>query len=204
MPIKQVSYAPYHPELYWGGCVKTKCLLLGCALAAAIASAQEAPVHVTRVMMAGPDRPGLAAHVGARNVSTSPGEVAVHSALASVHSLSVPSGITYTCDLRIANLGAGICNALNTTIAGLYAAAFTNASARIYITLGSTGLGASDYLAYSLPYASFRDALQRSQTDGDDITALTASVPATEPIAGNPQVSLAGPNYRALGFAPGT
>src|ERR1700690_3092977 len=49
-------------------------------------------------------------------------------------------GIIYTCDPSV-NAIVGVCNTLNTTIAGLYASIFSNATASIYVTFGSTSLG---------------------------------------------------------------
>src|SRR5690348_15278450 len=42
-------------------------------------------------------------------------------------------GIVYTCDPTITALSPTLCNTLNTTIADLYAATFSNISASIYI-----------------------------------------------------------------------
>ena len=55
-----------------------------------------------------------------------------------------PSGtLTYVCDPNVDATAPGTCNFLNTTIAGIYAASFTNVNARIYIQFGITGLGSS-------------------------------------------------------------
>ena len=56
-------------------------------------------------------------------------------------------------------MSAGACNTLNTTIAGLYSSAFTNVNASIYITLGNTGLGESEWQYDLVSYSRFRDAL---------------------------------------------
>ncbi len=112
---------------------------------------------------------------------------------------AVSSGITYTCNTN--NISTTICNTLNTTIAGLYSSAFTNAVASIYITFGNTELGASLTPINTLSYSSFRNALIANATDANDVTAVTASVPAANPY-GNDVVSLPNANMRALGLSP--
>jgi uncharacterized protein (TIGR03437 family) len=110
---------------------------------------------------------------------------------------AVSSGITYTCN---SNIGSTICNTLNTTIAGLYSSAFTNAGASIYIEFGDTGLGESLTSTNTLSYSSFRNALIANETDANDVTAVTDSVPAANPY-GNDTVSLPNATLRALGFS---
>jgi uncharacterized protein (TIGR03437 family) len=110
---------------------------------------------------------------------------------------AVSSGITYTCN---SNISTTICNTLNSTIAGLYSSAFTNAGASIYITFGNTGLGESLTGTNDLSYSSFRNALIANETDANDATAVANSVPATNPY-GNDTVSLPNANMRALGFS---
>ena len=48
--------------------------------------------------------------------------------------------VNFICDPSVA---ASTCNYLNTTISGHYSFTFSNANANIYITYGTTGLGAS-------------------------------------------------------------
>jgi uncharacterized membrane protein len=111
------------------------------------------------------------------------------------------SGIVYTCDATINALSAGACNTLNTTIAGLYSSAFTNADASIYITLGNTGLGESQWRYSLVSYSSFRDALAAAATDANDNTAITVSAPPVNPYSSD-MVGLVSPLQRALGLTP--
>ena len=198
--------------------MKIAYLLLGCTLIATIASAQEAPVHVTGVMLPGPAGQGGPAHAdvnqvgvnqpvqgaGVTNASPAPRTATINPRLGSIQSLSTPSGIVYTCDANI-NALPGVCNTLNTTIAGLYASTFANANASIYITFGTTGLGAERVLLFLCPVTvACGHALQSNETDADDITAFKNSVPATNPINGNSQFAINPANYRALGFTTPT
>src|SRR5579863_4248106 len=112
-----------------------------------------------------------------------------------------PSGITYTCDPNI-NAVPGLCNTLNTTIAGLYASAFTNANANIYIQFGTSELGNSLAFDYSLPYADYRNALQSTLAGANDLLAFSASVPQTNPINSTYSVDVPIALFRALGFTP--
>ena len=114
------------------------------------------------------------------------------------------NGITYTCDPTIAAIS-GVCNTLNTTIAGLYASIFSNVSASIYITFGSTGagdIGQSRFSLNAVTYAAFRSALQNGISSANDTTAFNSSVPPTNPINSSDGVELTLPNMRALGFTP--
>ena len=111
-----------------------------------------------------------------------------------------PSGtIAYTCDATI-NAIAGVCNTLNTTIAALYSAAFSNANASIYITFGSTDLGESYTGLNLVSYSSYRGALLASESSANDATAITDSVPATSPF-GSDSVAITTATARALGFS---
>jgi hypothetical protein len=110
------------------------------------------------------------------------------------------SGIVYTCDATINAASATACNTLNTTIAGLYSAAFTNANASIYIKLGTTGLGMSDWVFNYQSYSSFRNALIAAAADVNDTTAVADSVPEVNPL-GSGSVGLVNALQRALGFA---
>ena len=111
------------------------------------------------------------------------------------------SGIVYTCDATITAASATACNTLNTTIAALYSSAFKNANSSIYITLGATGLGMSDWLTNDASYITYRNLLIASESDPNDITAVNDSVPATNPF-GSDSVSLTTSLQRALGFGP--
>ncbi len=111
------------------------------------------------------------------------------------------TGIVYTCDAKVS---AAVCGALNTTIANLYSAAFTNANATIYIRFGAvTGfLAQGSFPTFGTSYASYRAALQPSLSSVDDNTAFAASVPAASPLPGPATVGLTAPLLRTLGFVP--
>src|SRR5579859_7756948 len=64
--------------------------------------------------------------------------------------------VTFTCDPSVA---VSTCNYLNTTIAGHYSSTFSNASASIYITYGSTGLGQSIKGENNITYTQYVAAL---------------------------------------------
>jgi hypothetical protein len=117
---------------------------------------------------------------------------------------SAPSGITYTCDPSVAAV-AGVCNYLNTTIAGIYAGTFSNASASIYIkfaNIGAGDAGQSNFLLNDVSYSTFRSALQSGLSSASDVTAFNASVPTTNPINSAYKVYLTLSGMRALGFTP--
>jgi hypothetical protein len=65
------------------------------------------------------------------------------------------TGIVYTCDATIAT---ATCNYLNTTVAGYYNDTFTNMNANIYVLLGSTGLGESQYYFNYVSYSQYATA----------------------------------------------
>jgi hypothetical protein len=113
------------------------------------------------------------------------------------------AGIVYTCDSTVTALSPGICTTLNTTIAGLYSAAFTNANATIYVTLGDTTLGNSQSHTNYVSYSTFRNLLMASASGASDITAITDSVPAVN-IYGSEMVQLNTALQRALGYATPT
>jgi uncharacterized protein (TIGR03437 family) len=112
---------------------------------------------------------------------------------------STGTGILYTCDATITALSSTLCSTLNTTIAGLYSSAFTNANATIYIKLGNTSLGASDSYLNDFSYATFRSLLISAASDQNDNTAIADSVPPLSPF-GNSFVSLGTALQRALGL----
>ena len=112
-------------------------------------------------------------------------------------------GIVYTCDPSVTALAPHVCDVLNTTIAGLYSAAFTNANATIYVTMGSiTGSDVSQsyYWTNFYSYSQFRTQLAASVSSSTDTTALADSVPATSPY-GSSQVQIPTALQRALGFS---
>jgi len=110
------------------------------------------------------------------------------------------TGIVYTCDATITTLSATACNTLNTTIAALYSSAFTNINASIYVTLGTTGLGASTWAVNEFSYSSFRTALIAKASGANDTTADTNSLPAANPF-GSDLVGVAGALQGALGLS---
>jgi hypothetical protein len=155
--------------------------------------------------------PTRAIESGGVDIKDSPGHVpGVHSfsstivpqeSSANATALSAPSPtLTYTCDATI-NALVGVCNTLNTTIAALYTRRFTNLNVSIYISFGSTALGLSNYAINPETYTAFRNALNASQTDNNDVIAFSSSVPATNPINPTYSVWLTNANARALGFA---
>src|ERR1019366_4252224 len=101
-------------------------------ICAAFASAQTTEVRMASAgtAIAGQGRSGVReSHViSLASLSPSPSGAAA------------PSGITYTCDPSVTAV-AGVCNYLNTTIAGIYAGTFANASASIYIKFSNIGAG---------------------------------------------------------------
>ena len=99
-------------------------------------------------------------------------------------------------------LGPQVCTTLQTTIAGLYSAAFTNANATIYVTMGSSGtfdVSQSYLWNYYYSYSAFRTQLAASVSGANDIAALTNSVPATSPY-GSSLIQIPTALQRALGF----
>lgn len=111
-------------------------------------------------------------------------------------------GIVYTCDPSVTALEPQVCDVLNTTIAGLYSAAFTNANATIYVTMGSiTGFDVSQSYFWTnfYSYSQFRSQLAASASSSTDVTALADSVPATSPY-GSSLVQIPTALQRALGF----
>lgn len=108
------------------------------------------------------------------------------------------AALVYTCDASIA---AATCNTLNTTIANMYDATFSNVSADIYITYGSTGLGSSTQYPNFVPYDTYRNALIAAAGAGTVRADAVASLPSTEPAMYNgSQVELSSALGSALGI----
>lgn len=109
------------------------------------------------------------------------------------------SGIVYTCDSSLTAVAPAACDTLNTTIAGLYAAAFTNANANIYVKLGNAQLGRSlsSYSVFS--YGEYRAALAGAASSASDQTALAMSVPPVSPFS-NSMLEVNNALQRALGL----
>ena len=110
-----------------------------------------------------------------------------------------PAGIVYTCDPNITAI-AGVCDKLNSQISGLYASTFSNATASIYVRLGSTDLGQSEFYYTVVGYAKFRAALERSVTSANDVTALASSVTVANPIDSTASVLVTSSLARIFGF----
>ena len=109
------------------------------------------------------------------------------------------SGITYACDQSVWNsLPGNVCDTLNSTTAGLYGNAFTNANACIYVQTGNTALAQTVSPPITMTYSAFRSALNASATDANDATAVGDSVPAADPYTGA-SVQITNPLARALG-----
>jgi hypothetical protein len=165
-------------------------VLLIAGLCSALASAQNnspvpAPVHVFYPAAAGQTPSALAtvSATDARLLRTNGGATHNETKLIGPRPDLFPHGnITYVCAPNVDTTAPGTCNYLNTTIAGIYAARFTNANASIYIQFGITGLGGSTSGFLNLiSYSTYRAALA-SDSSGDlvDVAAL-ASLPGSEP-----------------------
>ena len=111
------------------------------------------------------------------------------------------SGIVYTCDPVI---DVSVCNTLNTTIAAIYAATFTNVAASIYVEYGVTSLGQSQFLVNSVAWPTLRDALRKAAAGPDDAVAVATNVLDDNPVISGASVRLTGPLYRALGLGSAT
>lgn len=96
------------------------------------------------------------------------------------------AGISFACAANVDATAAGTCNTLNTTIAGDYSSAFTDANALIFIQYGATGLGASVQYRNTVTYADYHAALVASSSGANDATAI-ASLGASTTV--NPVVS---------------
>ena len=113
-------------------------------------------------------------------------------------------GITYTCDTSNDGgaIGAGTCNYLNTTIAGLYSNTFTDANAHIYIRYGATGLGGSNQNINFVSYSRYLTALAaNSSGDPVDVAALAALNNIDTAVYGSDEVVLTSALGAALGFS---
>jgi hypothetical protein len=112
------------------------------------------------------------------------------------------NNLVYTCDSTLTAVSSTACTTLNTTIAGLYSAAFDNVSAQIYIKLGTTALGHSSYTLNQKSYSAFRTALVAAESDANDASAIAGSVPLSSPYPAD-QVMLTNALDVALGSSPG-
>ncbi len=108
------------------------------------------------------------------------------------------AGVIFTCDATIEAV-AGVCETLNTRIAGLYASIFSNANASIYIRFGNTSLGLSQFYSTIGSYTTFRRTLEQYLTSANDVTAFTYSVPPASPFPSSYRVVLPSALAGALG-----
>ena len=115
------------------------------------------------------------------------------------HGSANASGIVFTCDANVQAV-AGVCDKLNGQIAGLYASAFSNATASIYIRFGDTGLGESEFYLARISYARFRGALEKTVSSVNDVTGFSNSVTVTNPIDSSFDVLLTAPLARTYGI----
>jgi hypothetical protein len=95
-------------------------------------------------------------------------------------SLPAVAGITYTCDASINSTLAGLCGALNSTVAGFYNSTFTNANATIYIQVANNGgLGESSVGYLNLQtYNAYQGKLSTESTDAARNTLPAGTEPA--------------------------
>jgi hypothetical protein len=110
--------------------------------------------------------------------------------------------IDYTCAANVDTTQAGTCSYLNSTIAGLYDSTFTNASASVYIQMGTTGLGQSAQALESVLYNTYVSALTGEGGTGVVRADAIASLPDTEPaLYGGGSINLTSALSEALGLA---
>lgn len=117
------------------------------------------------------------------------------------------ANITYQCDSSFtSDAPGGTCAYLNSTISSLYSGTFTNASANIYITFGSTGLGQSLTALNGYTFSQYQSAYQTNLTsvgntdNANQTTAYNDNI-ATEPgIFGTNDILLTSALSDALGL----
>src|SRR6266481_5276907 len=100
-----------------------------------------------------------------------------------------------------ANIDAATQTVINNAIA-FYQNTFTdNITVNIEFHNMSTGLGQSIFFVFTIPYTSYRTALEANATSADDATAL-ANTPSgsTNPVTASSNILVKSPNGRALGF----
>jgi hypothetical protein len=114
------------------------------------------------------------------------------------------ASMVYNCDPNIDATVAGTCNALNTTIAGLYNTTFTNANASLYVQYGSTGLASSTQFIINVAYATYANALNTHQGDADDATAVASlGGLVNNPVVSGDFVGMSSALMSTLGIAGG-
>ena len=112
--------------------------------------------------------------------------------------------VSYTCDPSIS---AALCNQLNQTLGSEYADVFTNATANIYITMGTlpaTAVGHNDQFYTTVNYSDYYNALKARIHGAADAPAVASlpvpTSPFSNPINTGYQVSLTSALDGALGF----
>jgi hypothetical protein len=94
--------------------------------------------------------------------------------------VSMPAfgNLSYTCDASINATVAGLCNALNTTVANMYNSTFTNVNASIYIQVANNGGLGESTVGYSnlQTYAAYQSKLETESTD-----PAKSTLPSGEP-----------------------
>jgi len=105
-------------------------------------------------------------------------------ALVTGATLARASTISYTCDPNIDATSAGLCLALNTTIAADYSTIFSNAKASIYIKFATAigAVGDSATASNLVPYTTYLTALSAHSSgdivDTDALGSLSSAEPA--------------------------
>jgi len=95
--------------------------------------------------------------------------------LASGAATAFAGTISYTCDPSVS---IATCNYLNTTVAGMYSSTFTDASASIYITMGTTGLASTQAAFNVVTYNQYESALAANPSMDAIQTSAVASLNA--------------------------
>lgn len=106
--------------------------------------------------------------------------------------------VSYICDSSVNATVAGLCNALNTTVAGFYNSTFTNANASIYIQVANNGGLGESTTGYLNPvsYGTYQSTLQTESTDSAKTT-----LPGTEPsLYGTGDINLTSALKDAMGI----
>ena len=112
--------------------------------------------------------------------------------------------LSYTCDPSVDAAQAGTCSYLNTVIAPLYNNTFTNINADIYVTMGSTGLGAGEpiYNYNQMSYSTYlTDYTANATASGNALQAsgVTSLNTYGTPVYGSATVSVSAALAQALG-----
>ncbi len=116
-------------------------------------------------------------------------------------SLASAGGISYTCDPSIA---ASTCAYLNTTVAGYYNNTFSNVTADIYITYGTTGLGQGENPDNTISYSTYlSDYAANAAASGNpnQASALTSLNTYASPVYAGTDVEISGALGEALGIS---